>query len=1038
MMRQYPHRTFALFCFSVCVAVLICLGISVYASAPEELSASGLLTEAARLLADEEYSEAVPYLTDYLKRMDASEDERVLALMQDVRLKLGKIMVSLESPDEAVPYLQTYISLTPLYKRREALKLLAVSLFETGEFEQCVSAVTNAFAEPPPTEKKEKKEIVDVESLSKEELGGLTARQLKRFEEYAQGADTNLFGGISADEPPPEPEYTPDELVLLNMTLAEAYSGLEEWEKSLKPYAYVADHATAEDRKGYAIMKMVQSLIELKKFEEVRDLVVRLYRTDARYDIRVNMALMSAASALFDAGEYDSALTLYRMVLPRGELVNHQMVKMNKLLTEAGLPEAVLQTVTNSSGRVETLFGKKYGEAQVSAEAADASAVKPMEAVKLEESIGTLLSLPPYEDDVLYRTGQLYAEAGRPWEAVAFFDLVASHDPEGDLGLRAFYEGLQVLTDPLQEYARVEEDCLRFLKDHTKGVAPRQAAYQLTAVYQKQNRMAEIKKLLPTIRKFEPSDEFMIRQYECELYYMQAVADLMLLNYPQAEAGFAGVLKNYPDSHQTDNASYWHAMSLLFQQKYEQAFAEFENYPGKFPKGQWGDAVSFRGGVCLFGMEKYEQALERFSFVIKTYPDSTVYPDARSMRGDILGSKGLLDEAVRDYREAIVKAHNPAQATYATFQMASVFEAEERYPEIIDAVNDYLQRYGEQADVAKAAYWIGKTRMAQGRIGEAVDAYLDTVVKYGGNVRQDGVDLIISELVTVCKRLDPEEQGQLKKRVQAVADAADSITLRLRLRALLAEMNRTQVELGRELIAELKDLTQAPPPVLAVICDASFDAKDYSRAKEILAVFQTRFEDSGYMRSALKLRAFDLYSAGDPEAALKIVQEAQALYGTDYDMAWAQLMKGRIELRQSRFDLARETFSAVLNVRAWRGEPYAEATFYLGEAEEKSGDPRKAFAWYQRAYFQYKGHAGGYWAAEAYLASARCLAALGLENDRRNTYRAMLFDKYVNALPQAETARKALGPAEVDEINGMLAAGAHPDTTVMIGTEESP
>jgi hypothetical protein len=50
----------------------------------------------------------------------------------------------------------------------------------------------------------------------------------------------------------------------------------------------------------------------------------------------------------------------------------------------------------------------------------------------------------------------------------------------------------------------------------------------------------------------------------------------------------------------------------------------------------------------------------------------------------------------------------------------------------------------------------------------------------------------------------------------------------------------------------------------------------------------------------------------------------------------------------------------------------------------------------------------------------------------------MLFDKYVNMLPQADTARKELGTEEVAEINTLMAAGAKPDVTVTIDAEVSP
>ena len=48
---------------------------------------------------------------------------------------------------------------------------------------------------------------------------------------------------------------------------------------------------------------------------------------------------------------------------------------------------------------------------------------------------------------------------------------------------------------------------------------------------------------------------------------------------------------------------------------------------------------------------------------------------------------------------------------------------------------------------------------------------------------------------------------------------------------------------------------------------------------------------------------------------------------------------------------------------------------------------------------------------------------MGLENDKRNTYRAMLFDRYVNKLPQADAAREYLGFDEVVEIETKIELG---------------
>jgi TolA-binding protein len=1005
-----------------------------------DVSASGLLYEASKNLSAGNYAAAVPYLTGYLERMEPIKENRVTALKQSVRLKLGKIFAYMEDPFTAADYLEQYTQGLPCYQPREAWKMLALTLYKSGQFEKCVEAAKTALSEPLPKDFPDQEKKSDYEELSQEQMAGFSARQMKRIEEEAREAEAEGDGisdTISEKAPDAEPEYTVEELVFLNITLAEAYSKLEKWEDSLEPYKYVIDNAIAGDRKGYAIMQLVNSLIALERFDQAKDFIVKLYRTNARYDIRVNMALMSAAGRLLQEGRYDSALLLYRMVLPRNDLVAYQVRKMNELRRESGLPRVEIQSSTNDMGRVETLFGSKSAEVSEAGSAFGTGLPpKPMELVQLEESVGVLLNLPPYEDDVLYRTGLLFARAGRPWEAISALEDIAASDPDSEKGQDAFVESLAVLADPLKKYEIVDERGWRFLNTYKTGAGPRRVAYTLTGSYQKQERWKDIKKLFPVIEQFVPSEDPAVVKFDCELYYMQAIADIVLMNYSAALAGFERVLTDYPDSHQQENATYWHAMAQLFMKNYQDALDEFDFYVATWPEGSHLPSATFHSGVTLFGMEKYDEAMARFTQVIETWPDSAVYSDACSMRADLLASQGSLDEAQRDYEEAIASAGSERQAAYAVFQMASMFDLEERYDEILKTVDAYLTRYGDEADVAKATYWIGKTKLAQGLTAEAVDAYCQTIVQFGGDVLQDGVDLIISELLTLYRRLDDEERNALQQSLRDSLQQTDTVTLKLRLRVLLAEMNGTAQELGVELNAELDDLTKAPPPVLAIICDSAFEVKDYSRAADILNLFQIRYEDSEFMKSALKLRAFELFDAQQYDEALQLAEETQSIYGMDIAVVWAQLLKGRIYLKQGDLDRARELFRTTLAVSQWRGAAFAEATYYLGKVEESAGSLRDAFAWYQRTYFQWKGVAGGYWAAEGYLASARCLEQLGLETDRLNTYRAMLFDKYVNTLPQAEVAREALGKQVVQQVNDFMAQGLQTNITVKLSAED--
>jgi len=983
-----------------------------------EETPAALLKKSIRLLDAKEYDEAVSTMYFYLELVEESKAPRVIAIAQDIRFKLAGILIKKNRLEEAAEVLQNYIDYPLGRHPRQAMKMLATCYYEIQDYENCVVAVTNAmeYNENP---------VVVVKMVAEED------------EE-------------SADLPSNEddPAYTPTEMILLHLTLGEAFFGLERWKESIDPFTYVIENTPDGQRKGYAIMQVVNALIKIPDFDQILQWIPQLYRTEARFDIRVNLALMNAAAALYEEGEYDSALPLYRMILPSNELIAYQRDRMRAMRIDAGLPPEEGMKATEGE---MLLFGVDERAAQPTdaAEGEDAEPVqededKPRELLELERLIEALENLPPYEDDIDYRMAQIYRQVDRYWEAVRFYDTVHAANPTNELGERSIHEVVTVLLEKLDELAEAEERGFSYMGQHKEGITPRQVAYMFTGHYQQKKTLESVKTLLPYIDEFVRTNDTYILKYDAELYFMQGVADLMLLNYEKAEPGFKRVLDEFPGSHHEGNALYWYGMSKLFLQKYAEAWPLFEKYATDFADGNWIDEAYFQGGICLFGMEKYEEAMERFSMVIKKYPDSAIFGGACSMRGDLYAAgmvyeePDYLDKAVADYRmagESARKHKKVKQATYAVFQMAEIFEAEDRYDEIIEVVQAYLDHWEADADISKALFWVGKTKIQQELVDEAVTTYIDAIVRFGSDVRQDGVDMMIAELVKVSSIwLGVEAQAQLIDDLQAALESATDPVLKLRLRVTMAKLDYTEIELGKQLIKELPDMENAPPPVLATICDASFEMKDYSRAEEILRIFITKFEDSDYMRAAYRLRGYGQYDEGDCEGVLKTIEEALETYGHEYEVAWAYLMKAQVLLDQGKINEARDANMYIRGIPTWRGEPVAQATFQLGQVEEAADDPRKAFGFYQRTYFQYKGHAGGRWAAEAYLASARCLQKLGLKEEMRNTYRAMLFDTYINDLPQTEVARKALGASEVAEIETFLATGESTNIVIAVDT----
>lgn len=1022
-------RTILITVFTLQGALTSCL-------AAGEMSAGQVLREGTQALQRQEYDEAIDYFSMYADQAVNSKSERVQIISQGVRFKLATLLMHQDRKAEAAEVLSSYIE-RPFAKRMRPAHRMRVGCYHaTEQYEECLDAAQSALEyneNPPPMAKV----TVDVEDPFPDDA-------------VEAATDYNL-------------PYTDVEIEMLYFAIADSYFGLDQMEECIEPYTYVIDRTSNLQRKGYSIMQVVNALTALEAFERILTWVPELYRTPARYDIRVNIALLNVATALYEAGEYDSVLPLYRMIAPRDELITYHGARVRKMRIDADLPPNLGESMTADE---QLLFGAEDTVRSATEDAGlmsfegvqdDLEMQKPPELKELEELLEVLKSMAPYQNYVYFRTAQLYKNVERFWEAVEFFNTVYAAEPETPMGERAIYESVALLMDELAEREDAEKNAFTYLDKYNTGQYPRLVTYVLMRYYQQQKEWKSVKELSSYIENFEADDDVQITKFDAEMYFMQGVADLMLQNYSNAVDGFQFVIETYPGTNPEGNSVYWCGFSYLCLDQHEDAYNCFERYARDFPNGNLLDEAYFQGGISLFGLDRLEEAKERFSYVIDSFgPESGVYPDSSSRRGDILGSEGgdALDLAVADYRNAFAAAKTVSQATYATFQMCEIFKADEANygPEpVIEAVNLYLAQWGDDqgADLAKALFWLGRTKIQQERYEEAAESYLDAIIDYGGELRQDGVDLMLPELVKIAKVfLDDEQRNSMKTRMRLVVESTENGILQLRLRVVLAQLDDAEIELGKQLIQELPDLDQASPPVLATICEASFAIKDYTRAEEMLRTFRYNFEDSQYMRSAYKLRAFGQYDGKDYEGAMQTVADTQAEYGTEKDAAWAQLMKADILLKQGDLVSAREENKNVFGVPAWRGEPEAQAIFQLGQVEEADGNPRLAHGYYQRTYFQYKGHADGYWAAEGYLASARCLKKMSeepgltsrerkkLTQAERDTYRAMLYDGYVNKLPQAEIARQALSETDVSEIDALIESGVTTNIVIDVDADD--
>ncbi|MBI9020019.1 MAG: tetratricopeptide repeat protein [Verrucomicrobia bacterium] len=917
---------------------------------------SELIAGAEVAIKNQQPAVAAPLLKEIIARAELVDDEQARESVQMARLRLGMALADLQKTEEARRYIEEYLKGTPCEKADVATQVLCRLSVAEGDWQTLYETASR---------------IIDDKQIA--------LRHKSSARAY----------------------------------LVQALFELGKYDQALEMLPEVM--AEADDEQTVQLLKIMQlrALLETGKVAGGIELLSALFRGDTRYDTMLNLTLLRMGDKMFDSQRYNQARILYGKITPRPELI-------------AWLAQEVELLKQKNAGRKEW---RKEDSARKET---------------FENNILLLNDIPDYSVYVTYRVAQIFAEQTRYWEASALFDRLYKQTPASDEGKGAFLQRVMLLfeLDQDEEAIAVAEE---YIQSNTSGLYPRLVCIQLMQHYLAVKQYDDALALVATMDRWtRPANDAELDQ-ETTLRYMVGFTHFQAGDYDEAYAAFDRVARLNPNSQAGMDTGYWKAMCRLLQMKYKEAYEAFVSYRQTWPRATFAPAALFRAGVCRFGLEDYAGAKKAFQEFVDSYSRDTLMPEVLSMLADLQAADGQIDEALAGYRRAIelVKVNYERQrdpvlkkqivvpATYAVVQAAQTLEADaeayreekeyqvatEKLQEIITLVEDYLDAFGQDSDFAPGVFWTGRAQIQLGQVEEAVSSYLDAVLRFGKEPAAEGVADILFDLAGIIERkLTPEQREQTIEKIRAARERAATRALQIRLDVLLAELDDTTDELGRTLLAGEKDLSVVPPAGLSLMCAALLETGDVSRSQEFYDHFTANHEGSVFMKNAYRLRSEELYQQGDLDQALKLAEETLAQYGGSPGTGWAQVMKGRVQTDQKKYEEAVKTFKAVFSVGAWRKEAVAEATYRLADAYVLQGDYRKAFAFFQRTYLIYKASNDGLWAAESYLRSAECLRKLGQEPAARNTYRAMLLDDYVKEHPRAVVAREALGSQEVAEL----------------------
>jgi len=896
------------------ILTLLVAGSS-YAQDYTAMGISSVVGAADAMLKQGNYSGAIPALEEIIRRTQELTSVQGRETLQNSRFQLARAHYQVGDTASGMILLKDYLKDEPHTEERMALRMMAQGHLEAQEWDD-VSAISH---------------------------------QLLRM-----------------------PRLADDDRLTANLLLGQALFRKEAWADAIEPLSFAAEKTKDARTRQLTQIMTVRAMVESEQWNELFGWIPRLYRTDAKYDITLNLTLMRAGKALFDAGEPDdylNSLLLYRMVLPREDLIKFSQKRVDWL---------------TASIAKDTKRGVKQIDLDQQQEELDS----------LKASMAILNGLPPYEDEVAFRIGQIYAEVKRYWEGYVLFDSLYEKGRNTDIGEASVLQSVLILYE-VGEVERAEARVIRYLKEKPDGKYARSLlsmAMRDSLLKQDLEKVAGWERYIEIIPPSQDESELAIG---AELHYMLAFGFFQGKQFELAGDQFGTIINDYPNSTSLADAVYFRGMTFMLRGEYSSALEDFLLYQENHSTGEHYASAMFREAVCLFGMGDMVETESVFTKFIDEHPDNILVSEAYSMRGDIEAAKDgsdnpdtpnvdeydphTLDRALNDYRKGIDKAYAPAQAAYAAFQAAKVYKLEAKWQDIIDLMHYYMDLFGQEADVAQSVFWIGQSQIEMGQLDEAVEAYLDALERFGDKVEQEGVDKIVLELIKVAgQHLTAEDLQSLAVKLSLKLDKIEGDedkVLKLRLQVAMAHLEGEEAAaaLGAELLSEQQDLSITTPISLALMCDAAVMAGDTEQMGSLYTYFLENFEESDELWHAYRARTFQLLFEEDFSGVLESIDEVQGLFGVESFMGWAQILKADTLYGLEEYHEAEESYNMVMGVSDWRGALFAEAMYGMGRCRLALEDYETAHSFFQRTYLLFKGYDDGIWAADGYLGAVDCL-----------------------------------------------------------------
>ena len=758
--------------------------------------------------------------------------------------------------------------------------------------------------------------------------------------------------------------------------------------------------------------------------------------------LQLDILAVRIGDGLLAKGEREKALRMYAIVRPKQVVMDLQKKRIEK----------IDKTIADNTAGLQ-----KNPKALMEVNATNARLKEDQK--QLQTVLEQFEKLPDTELPVRLRQAKAYDELDQKWETVLIWEslLESSKDPkireDALFSIAAAYCSMGRVDDGLPALDR-------YLAEYPAGKYASQAGYLKGAValeagdFPKAESLFGERILRGDTNALAADMQFLLANTQ----FAQAVADSeKRAKYTEAIGNYKTYLSKYPKGKFAEESTYRIPLCSFQLGDYGKSMEGFQDYAKKFPNGTFLGDAGYRIALCYQAANKYDDVIRLCNEWVKQHEGESMQAEVLSLKGDAYDKKEMSAESAAAYRDSVNFAENDDLLKYSLFQANTQYQKLNRWDDIAEMFNRFIERHPKHPAVVASVYWVSKAKIKQGKPEEAKKYLADNILKNIGDRQQDAVEQLLTQLSQTCAKrprpsliasqnTSPQQESASKEPADAQASstprpsptplpfydsdadfakylsessAGNGPLAKARMRFALAQLAgyTKRQDRQKELMASIyKDFPadQLSAMLLSECGQIALERGDADKAEAFFKELMTSFPKSDLLEYAYCGMGQVSLARNQPEEALKWFDDAVNKASADATLAQVTYGKGKALLAQGKFDEAKKIFEEVASTKDWRGEITAKALMSLGDLEEKRGKTDAAIQYYQRVFVAYQRYPAV--VIPAYIKAADAFIKLNKPEDAAKDLKDMLSKPRLAASPLAEEARKKLDALPVPPV----------------------